>query len=283
LPGIGCARYNPGNRKTGTSIIGNPVEAKYGATREQIIEMYRQMRDSGVGRFGIHTMVASNCLNPEYLVDTADMLFELIMEIREQIGITFEFANIGGGFGIPYRPEQEPLPVDKIVEGIRERHDEVLVNAGHPPVHIYTENGRWVTGPHGYLVTRAIHHKDTHRSYIGVDASMANLMRPGMYDAYHHITVLGKEKSPKTRRYDVVGSLCENCDKFAKERDLPEVEEGDLLVIQDAGAHGHAMGFNYNGKLRSAEFLLEEDEGGSRTYRMIRRAETVSDYFSTLV
>jgi diaminopimelate decarboxylase len=241
------------------------------------------MRDGGVKRFGIHTMVASNCLDSDSLVETADILFRLIAEIRQKIGITFEFANIGGGFGITYRPDQEPLSVNKIAQEIRRSHDEILGEAGHPPISIFTENGRWVTGPHGYLVTRVIHHKDTYRSYIGVDACMANLMRPGMYGAYHHISVLGKEKDQKTHKYDVVGSLCENCDKFAIGRDLPEINEGDLLIIQDAGAHGYAMGFNYNGKLRCAEILLELNEDGSRTYRMIRRAETEADYFSTLV
>jgi diaminopimelate decarboxylase len=284
LPEIGCARYNPGNRKKdGNSIIGKPEEAKYGATHEQIIEMYRQMRDGGVNRFGIHTMVASNCLDSDSLVETADILFRLIAEIRQKIGITFEFANIGGGFGIPYKPDQEPLSVNRIAQGIKKRHDEILGEAGHPPVRIFTENGRWVTGPHGYLVTRAIHHKDTYKSYIGVDACMANLMRPGMYGAYHHIVVLGKENEPKTHKYDVTGSLCENCDKFAIDRELPEIEEGDLLAVEDSGAHGSAMGFRYNGKLAAAEFLLEVDERGNRTYRMIRRAETEADYFSTLV
>jgi len=279
LPEIGCARYNPGDLKDGTSIIGKPLEAKFGATRKQIIEIYEQMQSAGVKRFGIHTMVASNSLEPAYLIDTAKILFQLILEIYQKTGIVFEFANLGGGFGIPYQPDQHSLDIIKVAQGIKKHHDEILLKVGHPEIHIFTENGRWITGPHGYLITKAIHFKNTYKNYIGVDASMANLMRPGMYGAYHHITVLGKENSPLTNTYDVVGSLCENNDKFAIDRNLPKIETGDLLVIQDAGAHAHSMGFNYNGKLRNAEFLLKDD--GS--YQIIRRAETIKDYFATLV
>lgn len=279
LPKIGCARYNPGDLKDGTSIIGKPLEAKFGATRQQIIEIYEQMQSAGVKRFGIHTMVASNSLEPAYLIDTAKILFQLILEIYQRTGIVFEFANLGGGFGIPYQPDHRPLDIIKVAQGIKKHHDNILLKAGHPPIQIYTENGRWITGPHGYLITKAIHYKNTYKNYIGVDASMANLMRPGMYGAYHHITVLGKENSPLTNTYDVVGSLCENNDKFAINRNLPKIETGDLLVIQDAGAHAHSMGFNYNGKLRSAEFLLKEDQ----SFSMIRRAESIEDYFATLI
>jgi diaminopimelate decarboxylase len=279
LPKIGCARYNPGDLKDGNSIIGKPLEAKFGATREQIIEMYEQMQSEGIKRFGIHTMVASNSLEPTYLIDTARILFELIREIYQKTGIIFEFANLGGGFGIPYQPDQLPLDIIKVAQGIKKHHDNILLKAGHPPIQIYTENGRWITGPHGYLVARAIHFKNTYKNYIGLDASMANLMRPGMYGAYHHITVLGKENSPLTNIYDIVGSLCENNDKFAIDRNLPKIKTGDLLVIQDTGAHAHSMGFNYNGKLRSAEFLLKEDN----SYQIIRRAESIEDYFATLI
>lgn len=279
LPQIGCARYNPGDLKDGNSIIGKPLEAKFGATREQMHAIYQQMQRAGVKRFGMHTMVASNCLEAEYLIDTAKMLFQLMLEIHQKTGITFEFANIGGGFGIPYQENQKPLDLNAVAQGIRSVHDDVLLRAGHPAVAIYTENGRWVTGPHGYLITRAIHQKNTYKNYIGVDASMADLMRPGMYGAYHHITVLGNEEAPLTHQYDIVGGLCENNDKLAIDRMLPEIETGDLLVIHDAGAHGHAMGFNYNGKLRPAEFLLQPNGN----YQMIRRAETLADYFATLV
>lgn len=278
LPPIGCARFNPGPARVGSSIIGNPVEAKFGATREQIIAMYSQMKDAGLNRFGIHNMIASNCLEPEYFIETAKMLFELMLEIRERVGITMEFANIGGGFGIPYRPNEEPLDIDAVTQGIKHSHDEMLTKVGYPEIKIFTECGRWVTGPHGYLVTRAIHTKNTYRDFIGVDASMADLMRPGMYEtAYHHISVLGKDGEPLIHTYDVVGGLCEGNDKFAKQREMPEVKAGNVLVIHDAGAHGRAMGFNYNGKLRPAEFVLENG-----VFRMARRAETEDDYFATL-
>lgn len=279
LPDVGCVRFNPGGSKDGNVIIGNPKDAKFGMTREQAIEAYRKMKDAGVKRFGIHTMVASNCLEPEYFLDTAKMIFTLMIEIRDAVGIEFEFVNLGGGFGIPYKPEQNSLDISLIAKGIKDLHNSILIANNHPSPKIFMENGRFITGPHGYLITKVQHLKKTYKQYVGVDASMANLMRPGMYGAYHHISILGKELEPAVETYDVVGGLCENNDKFAIDRKLPHVEVGDLLVIHDAGAHGHAMGFRYNGHLGSAEFLRET----SGTYKMIRRAETIEDYFATLI
>jgi len=278
MPELICFRYNPGPLREGNAIIGKPEEAKYGFTRPQILEGYKLARDRGARRFGLHTMVASNELNPEYFVDTARMLFDLAVEIEHTLDIRVEFVNIGGGIGIPYRPEQEAVDLEVVSDGIRLAYDETVRPAGLHPLKLYMEMGRMITGPYGYLVTRVRHLKDTYKKYVGLDASMANLMRPAMYGAYHHITVLGKENEPAEVTYDVTGSLCENNDKFAIDRPLPKVEIGDFLVIHDAGAHGHAMGFNYNGKLRSAELLLAVD--GS--VRQIRRAETVDDYFATL-
>ena len=278
LPKTICFRYNPGPLRDGNELIGKPEEAKYGLTKEQIIEAYSICKDKGCEKFGLHTMVVSNELNPEYFSETAKMMFDLIVEVYEKTGVRISFVDLGGGIGIPYRPEQDPMDLEYVSGLIKKMYDEIIVPAGLDPLKIMLECGRMVTGPYGYLVTKAIHHKDTYRHYIGVDASMANLMRPGMYGAYHHITVLGKEDAPHDHTYDVVGSLCENCDKFAIERELPEIEEGDILVIHDAGAHGHSMGFNYNGKLRSAELLLNEDH----SVTLIRRAETVDDLFATL-
>ena len=236
------------------------------------------MRDKGCEKFGLHTMVASNELNESYFVETALMMFNLIKEVKEKLDITISFVNFGGGIGIPYRPEQEPVNLEQLGEDIHKAYDEIITKNGLSPLTLCMECGRMITGPYGYLVTKAIHKKDIYKHYIGVDASMANLMRPGMYGAYHHLTVLGKENAPCDHIYDVVGSLCENCDKFAVDRALPKIETGDILVIHDAGAHGHAMGFNYNGKLRSAEILLHEDG----TTDLIRRAETLDDLFATL-
>jgi len=278
IPELVCCRYNPGPLKKGNAIIGKPEEAKYGFTREQLFEGYRELKARGARRFGLHTMVASNELNPDYFVETGKILFELVAEISGAIGIRFEFVNIGGGIGIPYRPEQVAVPLGRVAEGLKAAYDDTIAAAGLAPLKIYMECGRVVTGPYGYLVSRVIHLKSTHREYVGLDASMANLMRPGMYGAYHHVTVLGKEDAEPTGTYDVTGSLCENNDKFAIGRSLPPIETGDLLAIHDTGAHGHAMGFNYNGKLRSAELLLRED--GS--VLEIRRAETLDDYFRTL-
>ncbi len=278
VPELICFRYNPGPLKKGNAIIGKPEEAKYGFTREQLIEGYRMMKEKGVKRFGLHTMVASNELNPKYFVETAELLFDVIAEISSKVGIRFEFVNIGGGIGIPYKPEQEAVPYEEIAEGIKRAYQEKIEKNNLAPLKMYMECGRVITGPYGFLVARVIHLKHIYKDYVGLDACMANLMRPGMYGAYHHITVMGKENEPKEKVYDVTGSLCENNDKFAIDRQLPEIEEGDIVVIHDTGAHGHAMGFNYNGKLRSAELLLRQDGSVVR----IRRAETVDDYFRTL-
>lgn len=276
LPGLLCFRYNPGAEREGNVIIGNPAEAKYGLTRDQLFEAYEQARRKGVTRFGIHTMIASNELDPDYFIETARMMFEIVRELKQR-DIEIEFINLGGGFGIPYSPEQCELDLDTISKGIHELYNEMLTRDGLRPK-LFFECGRYVTGPHGYLVSTVLHRKSTYREYVGLDASMANLMRPGIYGAYHHITVVGKEDQPATHIYDVTGGLCENNDKFAIQRRLPEIVPGDIVVIHDTGAHGHAMGFNYNGMLRSAELLLGED--GS--VRLIRRAETLDDYFATL-
>ena len=273
-----CCRYNPGPLKGGNAIIGKPEEAKYGMTRLQLFECYARMKAAGVKRFGLHTMVASNELDPNYIIDTAKMLFELAAAISAELGIDFEFVNIGGGIGIPYRPDQKAMDLEIVGDGIEKAYKETVVAAGLKPIKLFMECGRCITGPYGYLVSRVIHLKNTYRLYAGLDACMSNLMRPALYGAYHEIVVPGKEESGETSIYDVTGSLCENNDKFAIQRMLPVLAIGDLVVICDAGAHGHAMGFQYNGKLRSAELLLEPD--GS--IRQIRRAETLDDYFATL-
>jgi diaminopimelate decarboxylase len=278
LPELISCRYNPGELRSGNAIIGNPTEAKYGFTRPQIFEGFSLLRDAGVKRFGIHTMVVSNELNVNSLIENARVLFDLAVEIHKRLGIRIEFVNVGGGVGLAYKPDQQPVVLDEFSEGVRQLYNQTIVPAGLHPMSFFMENGRSITGPFGYLVTRAIHNKHIYRDYIGVDACMANLMRPGMYGAYHHITVLGKENAKNDHVYDVVGSLCENNDKFAIQRSLPQVETGDYLVIHDVGAHGHAMGFQYNGKLRSAELLLHADGSVSQ----IRRAETIDDYFATL-
>ena len=273
-----CCRYNPGPLKGGNAIIGKPEEAKYGFTREQLFTCYYRMKSAGVKRFGLHTMVASNELDPEYIIDMARMLFSLAAEIHESLGIDFEFVNIGGGIGIPYKPDQKAMDLEYVGKGIEKAYKELVTGRGMKPLRLYMECGRCITGPYGYLVSRVRHIKNTYRLYAGLDACMSNLMRPALYGAYHEIVVPGKEGSTETSVYDVTGSLCENNDKFAVQRVLPVLERGDLVVICDAGAHGHAMGFQYNGKLRSAELLLESD--GS--VRQIRRAETLDDYFATL-
>ncbi|MFV0267824.1 MAG: diaminopimelate decarboxylase [Draconibacterium sp.] len=278
LPKTICMRYNPGNLKQGNLIIGHPEEAKYGFTREQMIEGYRMLKEKGVERFGIHTMVASNELDPKYFVETAEILFNLINEVYEKTGVRIEFANLGGGVGIPYKPEEKPVDLDFVSEGIKKVYDEMIVAKGLAPLKIFFELGRAITGPYGYLVTKVRHIKKTYKTFAGLDACMANLMRPALYGAYHHITVMGKENEPATTKYDVTGSLCENNDKFAIDRMLPEIDPDDIVVIHDAGAHGHSMGFNYNGKLRSAELLLRENG----VVTEIRRAETLEDYFATL-
>jgi len=278
LPNLVCFRYNPGAARTGNSIIGNPQEAKYGFTREQMFEGYKILRDKGVKRFGLHAMVASNELNYQYFIDTAVMLFERAAEISKEVGIKFDFVNLGGGIGIPYRPEDKAVDIDAVSMGIKAAYEKIIVPAGLHPLKIYLECGRMMTGPYGFLVSKVLHIKKTYKNYVGLDACMANLMRPALYGAYHHITVVGKENQPADQVYDVTGSLCENNDKFAIDRQLPTVIPGDIVVIHDAGAHGHAMGFNYNGKTRSAE-LLRREKGD---IIQIRRAETISDLFATL-
>ncbi len=278
IPNIICFRYNPGPLRKGNTIIGVPEEAKYGFTREQLFEGYRIMRDKGVKRFGLHTMVASNELHPHYFVETAKMLFELVVEISRALKIHFEFINIGGGIGIPYKPDQKPVDIGLISRGIEKEYERKIKANRLEPLRLTMECGRFITGPYGYLVATVLHKKEIYKNYVGLDACMANLMRPGMYGAYHHITVLGKEDWPLDHMYDVTGSLCENNDKFAVNRTLPKIERGDIIVIHDTGAHGHSMGFNYNGKLRSAELLLKPDGEVS----LIRRAESVDDYFATL-
>ena len=279
LPKTICFRYNPGPlKKGGNAIIGKPEEAKYGCTHEQLIEAYTRCKAEGVEHFGLHTMVASNELNPEFFIDTAKIIFELCLEIKEKCGVSIEFVDLGGGIGIPYREDQQKVDLDYVAKGIRKLYDEIIVPAGLDPLRICFECGRPITGPYGWLVTRAIHQKHIYREYIGTDSCMADLMRPGMYGAYHEVTVSGKENEAKDHVYDVVGSLCENCDKFAVQRPLPKIDIGDLLIIHDAGAHGRAMGFNYNGKLRAGELLLRED----KKVIQIRRRETINDLFATL-
>ena len=278
LPELLSFRWNPGELRNVESVIGNPVEAKYGLTTKQMFDAYKTAKQRGVKRFGMHTMVASNLLDNNFFVQTARSVFEFALEIFRETGARIEFVNLGGGFGIAYHPDQTPLDLKKIGEGICNEYEKHILPSELGDMKIFTESGRYIAAESGTLITRAVHEKNIYKKYIGVDACMANLMRPGMYGAYHHITVLGKETAPITETVDVVGSLCENCDKFAVDRLLPKIEIGDLLAIHDAGAHGYAMGFQYNGKLRCAELLLQED--GS--VRMIRRAETLDDYFATL-
>ena len=279
IPEVISFRYNPGPlMASGNTIIGFPEDAKYGLTREQIHSAYRIMRDKGVKRFGIHTMVISNELNSDSFVGTANMMFDLIIELSKELGISFEFVNLGGGIGIPYKPEQQPVDLARVGQGIKQAYEAKIVANGLQPLRIAMECGRMITGPYGYLVSTVLHKKAIYKNYVGLDACMANLMRPALYGSYHHITVVGKEHLPCDHVYDVTGSLCENNDKFAIDRALPAIDIGDIIVIHDAGAHGFAMGFNYNGKLRSAELLLKPDG----KVEMIRRAETVDDYLATL-
>ncbi len=278
LPELICFRYNPGPLKAGNSIIGTPEEAKYGCTKEQLIEGYRRARDNGVKRFGIHTMVASNELDAAYFEETADILFTLVKEISTTLNIAFEFVNLGGGVGIPYRPEQLPVDLAKVGRGVQIKYKEIIEKNSLGPLKVFWEVGRVITGPYGYLVSTVRHIKRTYKNYVGLDACMADLMRPAIYGAYHHISTPGRSASPEDLMWDVTGSLCENNDKFAIDRQLPTLLPGDLVVIHDTGAHGYAMGFNYNGKLRSKELLLRED---GRVVQ-IRRAETIEDYFATV-
>ena len=275
---ISC-RYNPGGLfKISNDIMDNPGDAKYGMTTEQLFEAFKILKAKGAKKFGIHAFLASNTVTNEYYPMLAKVLFEVAVKLEKETGADIEFINLSGGVGIPYKPDQEPNDIRAIGEGVRKVYEEVLVPAGMGDVALYTEMGRFMTGPYGCLVTKAIHEKHTYKEYIGCDACAVNLMRPAMYGAYHHITVMGKENQPCDHKYDITGSLCENNDKFAIDRMLPKIDMGDYLVIHDTGAHGYAMGYNYNGKLKSAEILLKED--GS--FEMIRRAETPRDYFATL-
>ena len=275
---ISC-RYNPGGVfEVCNGIMDNPGDAKYGFTPEQMVEGFKILKEKGAKHFGIHAFLASNVVQNEYYPMLAKVLFELAVKLKEETGVHIAFINLSGGVGIPYRPDQEPCDIRAVGEGVRKVYEEVLVPAGMDDVAIFTELGRFMMGPYGGLVTKAVHEKHIHKEYIGCDACAVNLMRPAMYGAYHHITVLGKEDAPCDHKYDITGSLCENNDKFAIDRMLPEIEMGDYLFIHDTGAHGYAMGYNYNGKLKSAEILLQED--GSA--KLIRRAETPKDYFATL-
>ena len=277
MPATICFRYNPGPRRSGNSIIGNPVESKYGVAHHQLLDAYKAAMERGARRFGLHTMLASNELNQSYMVQTIQMLMDVARWVTSTLNIRFDFFNMGGGLGIPYRPEDPVFDLEAMATAVTALWRDLRDSQGYAP-RLYMESGRYMTGPHGVLVVKAINRKETYRTYIGVDASMSALMRPAMYGAYHHIEVLGKSAGTRTIAVDVVGSLCENNDKFAVQRPLPPIQEGDLLIIQDTGAHGHAMGFNYNGKLRPKELLLRSDG----RVELIRRAETVDDYFATL-
>ncbi len=277
VPELICFRYNPGPRRKSNKIIGNPVESKYGLSHDQIIDAYRKSIDMGIKRFGIHTMLTSNELNYEYMVETTHMLLDIARKVHKALNITFEFINIGGGIGIPYTPDAQQFNMGAMAAEIIELFRDFAARNRWIP-RLFMESGRYITGPHGVLVTSVINHKNIYRKYVGVDASMSALMRPGMYEAYHHIHIHGKDGSHGTQKVDVVGALCENIDKFAVQRELPVTEPGDILVIHDTGAHGHAMGFNYNGQLRPKELLFREDSG----VELIRRAETMDDYFATL-
>jgi len=278
VPDTICFRYNPGPDRTGNVIIGNPVEAKYGVTKDQIIDCYRIMKEKGVKHFGLQTMVASNELDGDFIIETAHMLFSLTNKIYQETGVKLEFVDFGGGVGIPYQPEQNEMDVEYVSEQIKELYDNLIVRNHLDPIQISFELGRYILGPYGYLISKVRHVTHKYKDYVGLDSCMADLMRPALYGSYHHISVLGKKNNPKNKMYDVTGSLCENNDKFAIDRMLPEIERGDTLVLHDAGAHGHAMGFNYNAKLRPAEYLLTKDG----TLNIIRRAQTMDDYFETL-
>lgn len=279
IPKTVCCRFNPGGDFVcNNQIMGNPADAKYGFTRPQLTEGFKKLMSLGAEKFGLHAFLASNTTTNEYYPTLAATLFRTAVELHQETGAEFDFINLSGGVGIPYRPEQPAADIEVIGQGVKKAFEEILVPAGMGNVRIFTELGRFMLAPYGGLVAKAIHRKETHKSYIGLDACAANLMRPAIYGAYHHITVLGKENAPLTHKYDVTGGLCENNDKFAVDRMLPEIDIGDYLFIHDAGAHGHSMGYNYNGKLRSAEILLRTD--GS--FKLIRRAETPADYFATL-
>ncbi|HFR3749162.1 TPA: diaminopimelate decarboxylase [Streptococcus suis] len=278
IPETVCLRYNPGGVfSLGTDIMDHPEESKFGMTKDQLMKGYKELKELGVKKFGIHAFLASNTVTNDYYPVLARQLFELALEIREETGVTLDFINLSGGIGVNYRPEQEPNDIAVIGEGVRKVYEEILTPAGMGHIKIFTELGRFMLAPHGHLITKVLHRKETYRTYIGVDASAANLMRPAFYGAYHHITNITRPDAP-IEVVDVAGSLCENNDKFAVNRELPRAEVGDTLVIHDSGAHGFSMGYNYNGRLRSSEILLQEDG----TARMIRRAETPEDYFTTI-
>ena len=285
VPETVLCRYNPGGvftlgaGKEGFQVMDTPGDAKYGMTRDQLVQAFRRLREKGVKHFGLHAFLASNTLSNEYYPTLAGILFELAVELKKETGCDIRFINLSGGVGVPYRPEQQPNDIAAIGEGVRCKYEEILTPTGMGDVAIFTELGRFMLAPYGCLVTKATHFKHTYKEYVGVDACAANLMRPAMYGAYHHITVMGKEDAKCDHKYDVTGSLCENNDKFAIDRMLPEIHLGDLLVIHDTGAHGFSMGYNYNGRLRSAEVLLKADG----TTELIRRAETPDDYFATLI
>lgn len=279
LPTVACVRYSPLHEiDAHNQVMGNSGESKFGMRRDQIFESLAKLHNLGVKRLGVHSMLASNSLDANYYPKLAELLFNLTVEIKAELGIELEFLNFAGGLGIPYLPEQAELDIFEIGNQVTQQYENILQPAGLQPA-IFSELGRWITGPTGFLVTRVLHQKHTYKHYVGVDASAVNLLRPAMYGAYHHVSVVGKEDSPVIRRYDVVGSLCENNDKLAIDRDLPEIEVGNLLVVHDAGAHGFSMGYNYNGRLKCAEILLQTDG----TTRLIRRRETPEDYFATLV
>ncbi|HEL9636304.1 diaminopimelate decarboxylase [Streptococcus suis] len=278
IPETVCLRYNPGGIfSLGTDIMDHPEESKFGMTKDQLMKGYKELKELGVKEFGIHAFLASNTVTNDYYPVLARQLFELALEIREETGVTLDFINLSGGIGVNYRPEQEPNDIAVIGEGVRKVYEEILTPAGMGHIKIFTELGRFMLAPHGHLITKVLHRKETYRTYVGVDASAANLMRPAFYGAYHHITNITRPDAP-IEVVDVAGSLCENNDKFAVNRELPRAEVGDTLVIHDSGAHGFSMGYNYNGRLRSSEILLQEDG----TARMIRRAETPEDYFATI-
>lgn len=278
IPDLISLRYNPGDLRKGSFVMGDPKEAKYGFTRKQIFEGLNILREKGSTRFGLHTFIASNELNPQYFVDTAKMMFDLAFEVKCRLGIHAEFVNISGGIGIPHKPEEKPVDLGYVSDGIKTAYEEMIKPNGLDPLGLFMECGRLITGPYGFLVSKVLHIKNIYKAFVGLDACMAHLMRPAIYNAYHHITVLNKESKPYDHVYDVTGSLCESNDKFAVDRHLPKIDINDIFVIHDTGAHAHAMGFNYNGKLRSAELLLRENGEVIE----IRRPETVDDYFATL-
>jgi len=278
IPSTMCLRYNPGHFAVWNNIIGEPGDAKFGFTKKQLFEGYKILKDAGVKKFGLHTMIVSNELDGRCFIEVARMMFELVVEIYKELSLEIDFVNLGGGLGIAYRPEEKSLDLKDISEHVKDLYELLIIKGNIKPFKLFTEFGRFITGPYGYLVSKVIHKKEIYKNYIGLDATMADLMRPAVYGAYHHITVIGKEHKPALYKYDITGSLCENNDKFAIDRLLPHIDTGDIIVIHDTGAHGHAMGFNYNGKLRSPELMLKED--GS--VRLIRRRETLDDYFATV-